>query len=592
MKIQINVPNFLSQLPKLPGVYRFYDEYNTLLYIGKAINLKNRVSSYFQKQQNTSPRISIMVQKINWIEITITENETSALILENNLIKELKPKYNIIFRDDKTYPLIRITNHKFPKIDYYRGKTTKSSKYFGPYPNATATKQAIDTIQKIFKLRTCSDNFFASRIRPCILYQIKRCTAPCVGFVDGKQYSEQIKLSIDFLNGKYNQLLHNLTNKMNHYAQEHEFELAASIRDEIIIIKQIQASQIITNHDKPLNADLITYEVVANELYIYLIIVRNGMYIGDNHFVIAILENDYQYSLEVFLENHYISTKNTQTIIIDTTLDNDFMKFFANALSINIDTRITNSTSKLFAMAKVNLKKIIENSYKHFADAINTLSELLLISTVKRIECIDVSHNQGDNTVASIVVFDNEIIDNSQYKKYNLPPDVHGNDLLAMELVWERRLSSNIELPDVILVDGGQLQLDRLKNILSRHELYGKIKVVGIFKGERRNPIFDQLILDDGRIVAYREAINLFRLLQELRDEAHRFAITGHRKKQIKKMTNSVLAEIPNIGTIKKRALLLRFGSVKAIADASIDDLREAVGIGQFLANKIYEYFH
>ncbi|MFN8769402.1 MAG: excinuclease ABC subunit UvrC [Neisseriaceae bacterium] len=592
MKLSIKQKDFLNKIPKSPGVYRFFAEDNELLYVGKAINLYKRVKSYFQKQYNTSPRIALMVAKISYLEITITENETSALILENNLIKELKPKYNIIFRDDKTYPLIRITGHQFPKIDYYRGKTLKSNVYFGPYPNATATKQTIDTIQRIFKLRTCSDSFFNNRTRPCILYQIKRCTAPCVGYVDIKQYKDQIDSAKDFLNGKYNELLELLSKKMYDASELMDFETAATIRDEITMIKQIQVNQIITSHNKALSADLIIHDIVSNKLHIYLIVIRNGMYIGDNNFVVDVIDEDYINSLEVFLENYYLNNRNTKLIILETVLDKEFIQFFASALQIKIDNKISDKVEGLFAMGKINLRNIIESNDSHIIDAINVLSHEL-DSIVNRIECIDVSHNQGENAVASIVVFDNGIIDNSQYRKFNLPIEVNGNDLLAMEMVLNRRLTKvDSKLPDVILVDGGKLQFETVKNIISKHSLCGKIKVVAIFKGEKRNPKLDRLILEDTRIISYKDASNLFRLLQKLRDEAHRFAITGHRKKQVKKMSNSVIVEIPNVGMKTRKALLLHFGSVKAIAEASVNDLQEVVGIGNVLANQIYSYFH
>ena len=274
MKIDITTPDFINYIPTTYGVYRFYDNKNTLLYVGKAINLKNRVKQYFQSNSKISHRISIMVAKIHMIELTLTENESSALVLENNLIKELKPKYNIMFRDDKTYPLIRITNHKFPKIDYYRSKTLNKHIYFGPFPNAHATKHTIDTIQKIFRIRTCSDNFFNTRNRPCMLYQIQRCSAPCTNKISAEEYNEQIALVKKFLNGEINQLIDSLSKKMNDLATLMKFEEASVIRDEIFLLNQTHNTQIITTHNTPLNGDIIHYTYEDSKLYIYLIIVR------------------------------------------------------------------------------------------------------------------------------------------------------------------------------------------------------------------------------------------------------------------------------------------------------------------------------
>lgn len=593
MKLNITETDFLKKLPKSPGVYRFYDKDNMLLYVGKAISIYNRVKSYFQKNPQTSPRITLMIQKISHIEVTVTENETAALILENNLIKELKPKYNIIFRDDKTYPLIRISEHQFPRIDYYRGKILKNNTYFGPYPNATATKQTIDTIQKIFQLRTCSDNFFSSRKRPCMLHQLKRCTAPCIRHIDSIKYAEQVNSAKDFLNGRLKQLTENLSKKMYQAADKMEFEVAASIRDKIIMIKHTQANRIITTQNKPLSADLIIHDFFAGKLYLYIVIIRNGMYIGNDNFTIDVIEQDYVQSCEVFLENHYLVARNTKLIILDLKLDQKFIDFFSKALQIKITNHISSTIERLFTIGKINLQNNIESSKNYLNEAVNVLSELLNNHPIRRIECIDISHHHGENTVASIVVFDNEIIDNSQYRKFNLSATINGNDLAAMETVWNRRLSQiDNTPPDVILVDGGKLQLEAVKNIVTKHGLCGKIKVVAIFKGEKRNPELDKLLLEQGNVIRYRDAPKLFKLLQQLRDEAHRFAITGHRKKQIKKMSTSVITQIPNIGTKKRKELLMHFGSAKAVSEATIVELQEVPGIGYALANQIYSYFH
>ncbi len=593
MKIKITEEDFIKLLPHLPGVYRFYDITENLLYVGKAIDLNKRVKSYFRKQNDTSPRIALMVSKISQIEFTITENETSALILENNLIKSLKPKYNIIFRDDKTYPFIRISKHDFPKIDYYRGKTNQQNMFFGPYPNATSVKETLDTIQRIFKLRTCSDGFFQSRQRPCILYQIKRCTAPCVNYVNKIEYASQIKLAINFLNGNFSEIINTLTVDMYAAAECMDFELAASLRDKISMMKQTQTSQIISTHETPLCADLIIHQVVSSQLFIYTIMVRNGIYIGDNHYVLDIIAEDWLNSLESFLDSYYIIGRNTDKIIVDTQLGQEFITFFKNALSIKIDNKITGNIEKLFAMGRVNLLNIIENSKGNLNEAEIELSKLSGVEKIHRIECLDVSHNHGDDAVAGLVVYENGIIDNSKYRKYNLPSSVNGNDILAIETVLNRRFTSTtMMLPDIFLVDGGRAQFETVKNIVMKYELCGKIKVVSIFKGAGRDPKLDRLIFEDGNVVSYFDAPLVFKLMQGLRDEAHRFAITGHRKKQAKKMTASLVDDIPNIGSKKRKILLAHFGSVKNISNASVEDLQKVVGIGSLLANQIYLFFH
>jgi len=593
MKIAVNNPYFLKSVPSNPGVYRFFDDKNNLLYVGKAINLNKRVKSYFQKKSQLSPRIAIMVAKINLIELTITDNEHSALILENNLIKQLKPKYNIIFRDDKTYPLIRLTDHKYPKIEYFRGKTHGKASYFGPYPNAWATKQAIDTIQKIFKLRTCSDTFFSNRSRPCMLHQIDRCSAPCVNLVTQDEYRKQISLAQNFLHGKYNDILRTLDKQMNTYADKMEFEAAATTRDKISLIQSVKNQQIITQQDSPLSCDIITTRQIQDKLYVYLIVVRNGMYVGDNHFVLSIANNSTISVLEVFLENYYLHNKHVQAIVIDYKFNSEFIHFFTRVIGVKIIRNITQNISKLINMAHNNLNQIIETDHQDNQSALQNISELVNCKTITRIECIDISHNHGENTIAAITVFDNNKLDSSQYRRYNLPNEINGNDILAMTTVLNQRLSKhNDNLPQLILVDGGNLQFNVAKNIITTHGLCDKIKVMAIFKGEKRNPTFDRLILDNQTVISTNDAPLAFKLLQSLRDEAHRFAITGHRKKQVKKMTYSVLEEIPQIGEKTRKALLIHFGSVKDIANASIEDLCQVDRIGRHLANVIYSYFH
>ncbi len=602
MQILVSVPDFIKNIPHEPGVYRFYKESSDtsslgeLLYVGKALDVYKRVKSYFQKSQALSPRISLMVSKIHTIEITVTENEVSALILENNLIKNLKPKYNIIFRDDKSYPLLRLSNHTYPKLDSYRGKPNGKDSYFGPYPNGTAIRQNLDMIGRIFKLRTCTDSAFKNRVRPCVLYEIQRCTAPCVNLVSEVDYHNQVTQTIDFLNGKFAKVIDNLTKQMYDFAEKMEFEQAAIVRDRLGVIKHINANQIINNYNEPISADLVLCENSVNKVFIYLIILRNGLYIGDKHFVLDNIDNDIANIFEIFLESYYLEDRSTKQIYCEFNVSEEFKYLFHKAIGITITSTKSNQVQQLYQMGYVNLNRIIEQSSKGLEGNADKIAALLGMKSLKRIECIDISHNHGENTVGGLVVYSNGIIDHSKYRKYNLSQDynkmaINGNDLIAMETVLRRRLSNTeMPLPELILIDGGKLQLETLKMVLIDMNLCDKIRCLGIYKGEHRNPLFDRLLLEDGRVISYDASI--FGLLQSLRDEAHRFAITGHRKRQIKKMTISVLSEIPNLGVHKKRALLAHFGSAKAIAEAKIDELKQVNGIGDILANQIYSFFH
>ena len=606
MEILTTTPGFINSLPKLPGVYRFFTKASQenaageLLYVGKALNLYSRVKSYFQKSTLLSPRISLMISKIHRIEITITDSEVSALILESNLIKSLKPKYNIIFRDDKSYPFIRLTNHQFPKLDSFRGKPNSRDICFGPYPSAFAVKENLDTLSRLFKLRTCVDSVFNNRSRPCMLYQIKRCSAPCVNLVSKADYNQQVASAIDFLQGKYAKIIADLTAEMYALSDNMEFEQAAKIRDKLAMLKQISEAQIINNYQKPFNADLIFGEKHSSTVFIYLIILRNGLYIGDKHFTLNNIDNPLVEVIEAFLENYYLETQHVHNIFTSVELSAEFKRLFSQASGIEVQYKVNQQIEHLHQLGMVNLHKIVEQQeqVKTLENAAGRLAQLLGMPPIKRIECIDISHNHGENTIGSLVVYENGIIDHSKYRRYNLDKDyegaaIKGNDLLAMETLLKRRLvSKELNVPEVIVVDGGPLQLKTLKNMLVTMGLCDKIRGIAIYKGEGRKAQNDSILLDNGDTLECQNDGQLFGLLQSLRDEAHRFAITGHRKKQIKKMTRSNLNEIPNLGVKKQRALIAYFGSVKGIAVASISELQKVAGVGEKLAGQIYLHFH
>lgn len=619
MKLLVSDSEFLKKIPSDPGVYRFYTDVaisnheirdqseEQLLYIGKAISLRKRVKSYFQKSSTLSPRISLMVKKITKIEITVTDNETSALILENNLIKSLKPKYNIIFRDDKTYPLIRVSHDDFPRIDSYRGKVLQSSQYFGPYPNVQAMRYTLDMIQRLFKIRTCADSMFRNRSRPCMLHQINRCTAPCVNLVTKEEYHKQINFAIEFLRGNYKKIIIELNDNMMKAADSEDFEAAAEFRDEIGLIKSMTNNQIINDYKRPVNTDLIIVKEYERKVFIYLIMVRGGVYVSDNHFVLDNPDNDLDDIFRIFIENYYFLdlTKSTThyardifEIYTKVAIRSEIIEVLSGKIKIN--NILTTALSKLHIMGEDNLERIIMRSLNvgELVKSAKHLSILLEINDIFRMECIDVSHNQGQNTIASLVVYENGSMNNKAYRRYNLNVDrdgnkINGNDLLAFEVVLSKRLENkDWLLPNIILVDGGYNQLNVAKNVLQRYGLSEKIIAIAIFKGENRNPLKDSLILPNQHVIPASDDILLFKLLHVLRDEAHRFAITGHRKKEVKRMSSSQLDDIPNIGLKKKQALIAHFGSSKNVANASLKDLEMVDGIGSILAKQVYEYFH
>lgn len=585
---------FLKELPDSPGVYRYYDDRGNLLYVGKAISLKKRVKSYFQKNATLSPRIYLMVSKIAEIEITVTENETSALLLESNLIKTLKPKYNIIFRDDKSYPSLKISRHQYPRIEYFRGKSVNDGILFGPYPNATAVRESLDFLQRLFKLRTCNDGSFANRSRACMLYQVNLCSAPCINKISYEEYQEQIGAAQDFLNGNYVHLIERLAQKMYQSAEDLEFEQAGILRDQINMLKQLQNRQIISDSNTPLNCDIVLFRESDGWFFVYVILVRNGLYVGDKHFSHR-LEEDFTLLCETFWESFYSENRLSQ-LVFTTHLPNDKLR---ELLLVSFKLSLRQVTSgrirELMQMGENNLAKIIEKSQVDhiYQIACNKLVQFLQLSSIERVECYDTSHLQGQNAVASMVVYAGGKINHSLYRRYNLPVTINGNDLAALEYTLRRRLGNQeLAFPEVILIDGGELQLKCAKNLLAELGLCDKIKPIAIFKGENRDPQLDRVILSDTCLLEFREEPQIFRFLQALRDEAHRFAITGHRKKQASQMGRSRLEDIPGIGANRRKMLIAFLGSAEAIANASVEELQQVKGVGLSQALKIYNYFH
>lgn len=573
-----------------------------VIYVGKAKNLKNRVRSYFVKNQS-SPRTKLMVGNINSIEFTVTNTEAEALILENNLIKKFMPRYNVIFRDDKSYPYLAITDDKFPRIRFHRGAQKKNTLYFGPFPNATAVRESIKLLQKVFMLRTCENTIFKNRSRPCLEHQIKRCTAPCVNLISQSDYLHDTKQAALFLNGKGNEVIKNLTTKMNEHSDSFNFERAAVYRDRIQSLRQVRLQQSVSDFSEK-DADIIASYHAYGKVCVNVVMIRGGRHLGDkSYFPKFQQEQDDVNVIEVFIVQFYDQIKPPPSIVIDKKINKSLIQdFFAikNYSKIKIISKLVGDKKNWHLMAQKNAKvALIQENDKHSAqeEKLFKLRELLkLPDYVKRIECFDISHTMGAQTVASCVVYDNFNMQPKEYRKFNIKHDNPGDDYGAMREVIDRRLkriiSEESKKPDLVLIDGGLGQVNVAKKIMVELDV-PNIFLVGVSKGPSRKVGQEKLILSDGNIVQETDPTHIgFHLLQKIRDEAHRFAITGHRAKRAKAGLASSLENIEGIGAKKRKNLLVYFGGLDGVKNAPTEELVLVEGINNQLAEKIYDFFH
>jgi len=588
--------------PTLPGVYRMINSKGDVIYVGKAKNLKNRVRSYFVKNQN-SPRTKLMVGNINSIEFTVTNTEAEALILENNLIKKFMPRYNVIFRDDKSYPYLAITDDKFPRIRFHRGAQKKNTLYFGPFPNATAVRESIKLLQKVFMLRTCENTIFKNRSRPCLEHQIKRCTAPCVNLISQSDYMHDTKQAALFLNGKGNEVIKNLTTKMNEHSDSFNFERAAVYRDRIQSLRQVRLQQSVSDFSEK-DADIIASYHAYGKVCVNVVMIRGGRHLGDkSYFPKFQQEQDDVNVIEVFIVQFYDQIKPPPSIVIDKKINKSLIQDFfviKNYSKIKIISKLVGDKKNWHLMAQKNAKlALIQENDKHSAqeEKLFKLRELLkLPDYVKRIECFDISHTMGAQTVASCVVYDNFNMQPKEYRKFNIKHDNPGDDYGAMREVIDRRLkriiSEESKKPDLVLIDGGLGQVNVAKKIMVELDV-PNIFLVGVSKGPSRKVGQEKLILSDGNIMQETDPTHIgFHLLQKIRDEAHRFAITGHRAKRAKAGLVSSLENIEGIGAKKRKNLLVYFGGLDGVKNAPTEELVLVEGINNQLAEKIYDFFH
>ena len=592
----------LKKLPNLPGVYRMINAEETVIYVGKAKDLKKRVTSYFNKNL-PSPRTKMMVSQIAKIETTVTRSEAEALLLENNLIKGLMPRYNVLFRDDKSYPYIALTGDEFPRLAFHRGAQKKGSQYFGPFPNSLAVRESIQLLQKVFKLRTCENTVFANRSRPCLQYQIARCTAPCVDFISAEDYASDVHHAAMFLEGKTNEVLNALGDKMNTAAANQEYEAAGMFRDRMQALRQVQAKQFVSDFSVS-DADVIACASLQNQHCINLVMIRGGRHLGDKSYIPKNAQDaDLVETVEAFLTQHYVTQNTPPLIVCGAEVD---AKGFEQAFSEQFNRKIRIITNTIgdkrvwLKMAQTNAELALtqqqQTSSNQAARLLALREALHLPETVERMECFDISHTMGEATVASCVVFDKGDLQNGEYRRYNISGITPGDDYAAMRDVLTRRYkkvaAGEAKRPDLIFIDGGKGQLGVAIEVMQEVGLED-ILLVGIAKGEERKPGLETMIFADTG-----EMLNLptdnagLHLLQQIRDEAHRFAITGHRAKRAKARITSSLEDIAGIGAKRRKALLTRFGGLDGVKSASIDEIAQVDGISQTLAQTIYEQLH
>jgi len=599
--------NFLKHTSSRPGVYRMLDEEGQVLYVGKAKNLKKRLGSYFRGSGLDNKTIAL-VNRIQDIEITITSSETEALLLEQNLIKDKRPPYNILLRDDKSYPYIYLSSQdEFPRLAFHRGAKKKKGRYFGPFPSAGAVRESLALLQKIFHVRQCEDSYFRNRTRPCLQYQIKRCSGPCVNLTTPEEYAEDVRHSMMFLEGKNDQIRDELTARMAQLSEALEFEEASRVRDQIKDLRIIQESQYVSGEKG--DVDVIAMAQDAGAVCIHVIFVRGGRVIGNkNYYPRFVLEKEPADILRAFIAQYYLSDAHRQSIpreILCNYQPRD-KEELAGALTylaernVTIKHQVRGHRLQWLDLAGVNaghglMSKL--NSKRSMQQRIKALQEALKLETPpQRLECFDISHSSGEATVASCVVFDQQGPLKSDYRRFNIENITPGDDYAAMEQALKRRYTrlkkGEAKMPDILVIDGGLGQLSQAEQVLDALEVKG-IRLLGIAKGISRRAGQETLILGGSHkeVLLPPESPGLH-LLQHIRDESHRFAITAHRQRRGKKRTTSFLDEIPGIGPAKRRDLIHYFGGQQEIRRASIQELQKVNGISKALARDIYEYIH
>ena len=596
--------SFLRSLTHRPGVYQMLDAKHKVIYVGKALDLRKRVSSYFQRSHADAKTASMMELVAN-VEVTVTNTEAEALILEYNLIKRHKPRFNVILRDDKSYPYIYVsTNHPYPRLRFHRGPRKGKGRYFGPYPSAGAVRQTLNELQKLFLIRQCQDSEFENRTRPCLQYQIKRCTAPCVDYIDRDSYAEDVNAAILFLEGKNRRVIDTMVERMDRASANREYEQAARFRDQIARFKKVEAEQIVSRTAAN-DLDIIAVASKNAVHCVTIIFIRNGKILGSrNHFPRLTMEASTRDILSGFLPQYYLGKHAPAEIVIDAPVDDQALLEQTLAErsghKVGIKNRVRGDRLRWLKLAQTNAEQGLNlqiSSNATIRRQFESLGEALQLEAApERLECFDVSHTSGEATVASCVVFNQAGPLKSDYRRFNLTPGSAGDDYAAMAEALRRRYArikkGEVPLPDVLFVDGGKGQLAEALTVLDEMEL-GWLQVVAVAKGRARRPGAEQLFLAGQTTPTILPADSpALHLIQQIRDEAHRFAITGHRQRRAKARKTSRLEEIPGLGPKRRRELLKQFGGLQGVRGAGVDDLVKVRGISRALAEKIYGDLH
>jgi excinuclease ABC subunit C len=588
-------------LPHLPGVYRMLNANGDVLYVGKARDLKKRVASYFQKSDH-GPRTDVMLAQVAGVEITVTHSEGEALLLENNLIKSLAPRYNIVFRDDKSYPYLMISGDAFPRLGFHRGALDKQHAYYGPFPNAGAVRESIQLLQKVFRIRTCENSVFQNRSRPCLLHQIRRCSAPCVGLIDEVTYAADVRNAKLFMEGREDDVVTGLAARMQEASERFEYERAAIYRDQIRSLAKVQGRQY-ADTSKALDADIVACAIDHGTASVNLVMIRNGRYLGDKSFFPQHAEERTESDIvAAFLAQHYLQSPPPGVIVTSADIDEEVGAMLAENAghAVHIVTRPHAERRAWLEMAERNASQALAQRAREQGTQEARLAAMRdvlgLPPSVQRVECFDISHTQGEATVASCVVYDQYRMRNSEYRRYNISGIQPGDDYAAMRDVLHRRYEKVARgegmVPDLILIDGGKGQVHVAKTVLT--ELgFSDIELIGVAKGPERKAGLEELVLADGdRVLRLESDHPALHLIQQIRDEAHRFAITGHRQRRAKKRVTSTLEAISGVGMKRRRQLLERFGGLKGVLSASVEDLAQVEGISRTLAERIYRELH